>query len=155
EPFGRAGPGRANPQSTAFKVAFAALYGSKHPYGHLALGSDASIAATTRADLEAFWKRNYVPNNAALIVAGDVTVATLRPLLERTFGGWTAGRPAVAAAAAPQPTSARVVVVDSAGAQQSMVVLGSVAAARSTPDYPRMQVLNAITGGLFSSRINM
>src|SRR5262245_197468 len=147
--------GRANPQNTAFKVAFAALYGPKHPYGHVALGTDASISATTRDDLEAFWKRNYVPNNAALIVAGDVTAATLGPLVERTFGGWAAGRPAVAAAVAPQPTPARVVLVDSTGAQQSMVFLGSVAAARSTPDYPRMQVLNAITGGLFSSRINM
>jgi zinc protease len=146
---------RANPSSVVRTVEYAALYGPQHPYAHLELGTDASIAATTRDDVVGFWKRNYVANNAALIVAGDVSRATLRPIVERTFGGWSPGRPAVAPVAIAQPTSARVIIVDTGAAQQSQVRVATIGAPRSTRDYPRMQVLNQITGGLFSSRINM
>jgi len=146
---------RAEPATIARTASYAALYGEKHPYAHLELGTEAAIAATTRDDLERFWKRNYVANNAALIVAGDVTAATLRPLVARLFGGWAAGHPAIAPAAVPQPTAARIVIVDTGKAQQSQVRVATIGAARATRDYPRLQVLNEITGGLFSSRINL
>ena len=146
---------RSDPANVARTVAYAALYGAKHPYAYLELGTEKAIAATTREDLERFWKRNYVANNAALIVAGDVTVETLRPVVERTFGGWAAGRPAVAPPAVPQPTAARVVIVDTGKAQQSQVRVSTIGATRASRDYPRIEVLNMITGGLFSSRINL
>ena len=146
---------RADPSTVARTVSYAALYGEKHPYSHLELGTDAAIGATTREDLERFWKRHYVANNSALIVAGDVTASALRPLVERLFGGWAAGHPAIPPAPVPQPTSARVVIVDTGRAQQSQVRISTIGAARATRDYPRIQVLNLITGGLFSSRINL
>ena len=146
---------RAEPATVARTASYAALYGEKHPYAFLELGTEAAIAATTRDDLEKFWKRNYVANNAALIVAGDVTLATLKPLVEKTFGGWARGRPAVAPAAVPQPTPARIVIVDTGKSQQSQVRIATVGAARTSKDYARIQVLNQITGGLFSSRINL
>ena len=146
---------RANPANVARVVAYASLYGAKHPYAHLELGTEAAISATTREDLERFWKRNYVANNAALIVAGDITADTLRPLVERTFGKWAPGRPSVPPAAVPQPTAAKVVIVDTGKAQQSQVRVSTIGAPRATRDYPRLEVLNMITGGLFSSRINL
>jgi zinc protease len=146
---------RTEPATVARTVSYAALYGEKHPYAHLELGTEAAIAATTREDLERFWKRHYVANNAALIVAGDVTAATLRPLVERTFGGWARGRPSSAPAAVPRPTPARIVIVDTGKAAQSQVRIATIGAARATRDYARIQVLNQITGGLFSSRINL
>ena len=69
----------------------AALYGTAHPYGFTELGTEASIKAMTRDDLQAFWKQNFVPNNAALVVSGDITMAELQPLAEKAFGDWTAG----------------------------------------------------------------
>ena len=146
---------RADPSSVVRTVSYAALYGEKHPYAYLELGTDAGIAATTREDLEKFWKRNYVANNAALIVAGDVTAASLRALVEKTFGSWAAGHPAVAPAAVPQPTASKIVIVDTGKAPQSQVRVSTIGAARATPDYARIRVLNMITGGLFSSRINL
>jgi zinc protease len=146
---------RSDPASVARRVSYAALYGPRHPYAYPELGTAAAVAATTREDVVRFWKRNYVANNAALIIAGDVSGATLRPLVQESFGRWAAGRPAVAAAAVPRPTAARVIIVDTGAAQQSQVRISAIAAARSTRDYPRMEVLNQITGGLFSSRINM
>ena len=69
----------------------------------------------TRDDMVAFWKQNFVPNNAALVVAGDITMAELRPLAEKAFGAWQRGTPARPALGAPATTAARVVIVDKPG----------------------------------------
>jgi len=55
----------------------------------------------------------------------------------------------------PEPTRARVVLVDKPGAAQTQVRVATIGAPRSTPDYPTLEVLNAALGGLFSSRINL
>ena len=48
--------------------------------------------------MEAFWKQNFVPNNAALVVAGDISMAELRALAEKAFGAWQRGHAGAAAA---------------------------------------------------------
>ena len=63
----------------------AALYGA-HPYGRDIIGYKDEIAALTTADALDFYKRYYTPNNATLIVAGDVTARELRPLAEKYYG---------------------------------------------------------------------
>ncbi len=63
-----------------------ALYGA-HPYGRDIIGYMDEIAGLGTADALDFYKRFYTPNNATLIVAGDVTVAELRPLAEQFYGG--------------------------------------------------------------------
>src|SRR5207244_1018773 len=136
-------------------VTNAALFGQRHPYGFSELGTEASIKRITREDLAAFWKRTFIANNAALVVTGDVKGDALKSLVERTFGAWPSGTIPRPPAAVPVTTPARLILVDTAGAQQSQVRTATIGAARSTPDYPRMQVLNEIVGGLFSSRINM
>ena len=146
---------RANPAMVVGRVMSAALFGPRHPYGYVEVGTEESIQTMTRDDVAAFWKRNYVSNNAALVVAGSVPAADLKPLVETAFGRWQPGKPASAPVQPPAPTSARLIVVDTAGAQQSQVRAATIGAARSTPDYARMEVLNEIVGGLFSSRINM
>ena len=70
-----------------------AVYGPRHPYGFSEIGTEASVKAMTRADMLAFWKQNFVPNNAALVVAGDITMAELRALAEKAFGAWQRGTP--------------------------------------------------------------
>jgi zinc protease len=146
---------RSDPASLAVEVLFAAIYGENHPYGYIETGTPASVAAITRDDLVGFWERNFVPRNAALVVAGDISLDELRPLAEAAFGAWegeAAPRPAVAAA---DPPEAGVVIADMPGAAQTMVYVGTVGAARSTEDYPALQVMNTALGGSFSSRINM
>ena len=53
----------------------------------------ASVKAMTRDDMLAFWKQNFVPNNAALVVAGDISMNELRGLAEKAFGAWQRGAP--------------------------------------------------------------
>lgn len=146
---------RDNPGRVARSCARAALYGDKHPYGLNPLGTDESIAATTRDDLLTFWKANFGPNHAALVVAGDITMAELKPMAEKAFGAWAKSDAKPAPFPEARPAAARVIFVDKPGAQQTSVFAVLPGVQRNTPDYVAMEVMNNALGGLFSSRINL
>jgi zinc protease len=146
---------RDNPNQVAAQVTASALYGPKHPYGYSEIGTEAALKSLSRADMETFWKQNFVPNNAALVVAGDVSMAELKALAEKAFGSWQKGAPAQPALGTPATTPARVVIVDKPGSPQTQLRVASIGAPRSSPDFRPMQVMNLALGGLFSSRINM
>ena len=80
----------------------AALYADS-PYGRPTIGSEAEINALTRDGEMAFYRAHYAPNNAILIVAGDVEADTVREMAERHFGPIPGGTPTVRSAPAPQP----------------------------------------------------
>src|SRR5882762_2131545 len=144
-----------DPNSTAMRVLFAALYGAHNSYGYPETGTAESIKVISREDLQHYWRQYYLPNEAALIVTGNIKLAVLKPLLEKEFGDWKAGKSSVPAIGAPETTDARLIVVDRPGAPQTTLVCFSIGPARSTPDYPQIEVMNTDLGGLFSSRINM
>ena len=146
---------RDDPALVAVVAAAGALYGPDHPYGYGQLGTEQAIRATTRDDLVRFWRRHYLPGNAALVVSGDITADELRTLATARFGGWERADAAVTSVGDPAGTKARLVVVDKPGTPQTALRVTTIAAARRTPDYPAMQVMNAALGGLFSSRINL
>ena len=146
---------RDNAGAVAGQVVAAALYGKSHPYGYSEIGTEAAVKAMTRADMMAFWKQNLVPNNAALVVAGDISMTALRALADKAFAGWQRGTPARPSLGAPDTTRARVVIVDKPGAPQTQLRVVGIGAARSSPDFRPLQVMNTALGGLFSSRINM
>ena len=64
------------------------MFGATHRYGTPAGGAAAESKALTLDDLRAFHRAYYRPENATLLVVGDVTPATVMPLLERAFGAW-------------------------------------------------------------------
>jgi predicted Zn-dependent peptidase len=123
------------------------------------VGTAATVKAFSAADLTAFHRSHYRPDNAVLLVVGDVTGPVVRPLVERHFGAWKVDAPAPAPApvtvpAAPQLTRRQVYLVDKPGAAQSQVRIGWIGAPRSTPDYFPLLVMNTILGGSFTSRLN-
>jgi zinc protease len=146
---------RANAQALASTIVASVLYGETHPYGFAEIGTDASLKAMTRDRLHAFWQQNFVPNNAALVVAGDISMSELRPLAEKAFGSWQRGTPARPTLTTPANTTSKVVIVDRPGAPQTQLRVAMIGAARSAPDFRPAQVMNTALGGLFSSRINM
>lgn len=146
---------RENPNAVASTVMAAALYGQRHPYGFTELGTEASNKALNREDMQKFWSQNFVPNNAALIVSGQITAADLRPLVEKAFGDWQKGAPLQPSSGNPATTTAKLVLVDKPGAPQTQLRVASIGAPRATPDYEALQVMNESLGGLFSSRINL
>jgi predicted Zn-dependent peptidase len=131
------------------------VFGVEHRYGTLAAGTATTIKGFTTADLEQFHARHFVPGNAALIVTGDVTPATVLPMLESAFGSWKGAGPQPSAVpVAPQLQARQVYLVDKPGAAQSQVRIGWVGVPRSTPDFFTLRVLNTILGDAFTSRLN-
>ena len=124
---------RENAGQVANTAMAAALYGPAHPYGFTELGTAQSNKAIAGDDMRSFWAQNFVPNNAALIVSGQISAADLRSLAEQAFGDWARGTPARPSLAPPATTSARVVVVDKPGAPQTQVRVASVGVSRGTP----------------------
>jgi predicted Zn-dependent peptidase len=133
------------------------VFGSAHRYGTAASGTERTLTSMTRDHLTGFYGAHYRPEQATVIIVGDVTPASVQPALQAAFGEWKpAGSPAAAptVAAAPQLAKRRVVIVDKPGAAQSQIRIGWVGAARSTADYAILEVLNTVLGGSFTSRLN-
>lgn len=144
-----------DPFSVATRVMRNALYGPHNPYGYPDIGTSDSLKTISREDLLRFWQEHYFPNDAAIIVAGNIKLAALKPMLEKAFGAWKPGQLATAASSTPEGSDARLILVDRPGAPQTALECYELGAARSTPDYPALEVMNTDLGGLFSSRINL
>jgi zinc protease len=133
------------------------VFGEKHRYGTPAGGLTAEVKAMAVDDLKRFHSAHYRPENATLLVVGDVTATSVMPTLEHTFGTWKGTGPAGENAQIPsatQLTKRQIYLIDKPGAAQSQIRIGWVGVPRSTPDYPTIQVLNTILGGSFTSRLN-
>ena len=145
-----------NPEATLFRVGQRAVYGHS-PYGYPSSGTPDSVKAITAADIAGFWRSHYAPQNAALVLTGDVTEEQARKLAGKYFESWTntsaTGIPAIPAA--PANPGQRIIIVNKPGAPQTALGAFGVGLPRNTPDYVATDVMNGILGGLFSSRINM
>jgi zinc protease len=110
----------------------------------------------TRADLLRYHQAWFKPNNATLLVVGDTTMAILKPLLEKAFGGWQAGEVPRKKVAQVTPLARTMIyLIDRPGALQSDIVGAQLAPPRNTPDAVALNLLNDVFGGTFSSRLNM
>ena len=140
--------------------AFARVVYGAHPYGHLALGSEASVTAMTPDHVKAMHAVMFSPSGSTLVIAGDRPEEELLDTATKMFDAWrsTASTLAIDRAAAlavpPARPDTRLAVVDRPGAAQSELRIGHACAPRSTPDYHTLLILNAILGGDFVSRLN-
>ena len=133
------------------------VFGPTHRYGTSANGLPVTIEALTVDDLKTFYRSHFRPDNATLLVVGDLTPAAALPMLEKAFGSWKAdGMVSLVADVpnAPQLTKRQVYLVDKPEAAQSQIRIGWVGVSRSTPDYAVLEVLNTVLGGSFTSRLN-
>src|SRR5216684_2862978 len=112
-----------NPDARLTEQIMAALY-LNHPYGRPVIGWRHEIEQLDREDALAFYKRFYAPNNAILVIAGDVEAREVRPLAERTFGE-VAAQPAIAAERVrpqePVPVAPRTVTLADPHVEQPTV----------------------------------
>jgi zinc protease len=132
-----------------------ALYGEQHPYGRPLSGTETSVADITRDDLVKFYSTYFRPNDATLLVVGDVRPDDIERRALALFGGWArADVPTVAEGAAPVPKATTLVLIDKPGAAQSSFRLGGIGVPRTTDDYFAIEVMNTILGGSFTSRLN-
>jgi predicted Zn-dependent peptidase len=146
---------RDNPTAQAPLAFNAIVYGADHPYGWPTGGTETSTHALERAKVQAFYATYYRPNNARIIIVGDVSLAEARRLVAARFGTWARGTvPALASPVAPPSATRTFYLVDKPGAAQSVIRIGHVGVARNTPDFYALRVMNTLLGGSFTSRLN-
>ena len=151
---------KAQPAGLALRILPPLLYGKGHPYAipFSGNGDAATIKALTAADLRGYHTAVVRPDNMRILVAGDTTLAEILPQLEAAFGAWKA--PAtplleVAVPEVPAPETARVLLMDRAGAPQSLILAGLLAPPTGGADELAIDVMNEVFGGSFTSRLNM
>ncbi|WP_049621373.1 M16 family metallopeptidase [Frateuria defendens] len=145
----------SRPTALASLAAGRAVFGAG-AYGHSRSGTPASLAAITRADVAQLHAAIYRPDNAVLVLTGDIAPAQARALAQQSFGDWA--RPAAPLAAAPAGhgtgTLPAVLAIDQHGAGQAGVVAAHAAPPRNDPGYYAGVVANAVLGGSYSARLN-
>ncbi len=149
---------KTQPVSMALRVFPRLLYGDGHAYGlpFTGSGTEESVASLGVSELKAFHATWFKPNNATLVVVGDITMAELKPRLERHFGNWKPGDvPAKNLALIDLPDQAEVYIVDRPDAEQSIIFAGHLTPPKSDPAQLAIDATSQILGAGSTSRINM
>ncbi len=146
----------AEPRALAELASQWCLYAPDSRYRRSLGGTTATIAAVTAAEVRAHWASHYAPATITVVVAGDVDADTAERLTTPIVSGWTTPPPVLAARAATARFDApRVHLVHRPDAPQSELRLTRIGVPRSDPDFYALTLMNAVFGGLFSSRINL
>ena len=128
----------------------------KHPYGMRIGGEEETVREIEPSGLAEFHARYYRPSVATLILVGELPAAKeLSEKLESAFGDWAGDASEAKTPPDPADSEARRVWAVNWPGPQSEIRIGGVGISRLDPDYPAVMVMNAILGGLFSSRINL
>ena len=124
-----------------------ALYPPEHPYHHSVIGSMADLSAASLADVSAFFRSYYCPNNASLVIAGDIDVAKTKQLVEKYFGPIPRGAdvPALKPEVPTLSSSKHITMTDKVTLPRTQLVWPTVA--RSSDDEQALTVLAEILGG--------
>jgi zinc protease len=131
-----------------------ALFG-EHPYSQPSIGTQASLAALTNGDIKKYYQDYYKPNNAILLVGGDVKPDSILKAARKAFGGWQKGTiPEVKIIEAKNPVGKSILLVDKSDATQSYIRFGHLGITRKNPDYYPLLLMNYILGASFTSRLN-
>jgi zinc protease len=145
---------RGQPSFLANERTARVMYGA-HPYAIVAPTPE-SIGALTRTALAEFHRETFIPNNAVLIVGGDVDRARLQARIEALFGEWPAG--AIIEPSFPVPPvrdRRKAYLVDRPGSAQANIVIANGGLTRTDPDYFPVLLMHTVLGANASSRLFM
>ncbi len=147
---------KGNPRAVVAETAVEVAYGKDHPYGQPGSGTEASVGKISVNDVKKFFKSNFGPKAASLVFAGDVTLEDAQALADKVLGKWRGKAKRPKAPAAPKPPTTKIHFVQVApGSPQTVIWLGRSLIAAGDPDEIKLDVMNQVLGGMFSSRLNM
>lgn len=131
-------------------------YGAKHPYGEFA--TEETVNNVALNDVKAFYKKYFTPNNAYLVVVGDVDLKTIKKQVKDYFGGWE--KSIMETNPIPKPTDnvqhTQIDFVDVPNAVQSNISLtNNVDLKMNNPNYFPVLIANYILGGAYESYLFM
>ncbi|SDQ11649.1 M16 family metallopeptidase [Flagellimonas zhangzhouensis] len=149
---------KAQPITMALRVMNKYLYGDDHPYStpYTGTGYEESVSKLTRDDVVAFYDTWFKPNNATLIVTGDVEMKDLKFKLEKTLGKWKKGDVPTITFNAPKTNSKNTLyLMNRPESQQSVILAGHLTEKYGDVSEIALEQMVNILGGDFTSRINM
>lgn len=147
---------RTEPRGLADEMFARFVYESRSRYARPEEGGSDTVSTLTRDDVRRFYMERYRPRGSTLVLVGDLSVDEGLGLARRTLGDWDGTAPRSAPPAeAPARTTRAVHLVRKPDAPQSELRIGHIGLPRTHPDYFPVLVMNAVLGGLFSSRINL
>jgi zinc protease len=130
------------------------LYPRGHPYRHSTIGSMDDLNAASLEDVKGWFRDNYGPNNAVLVLAGDIDIKTAKPLVQKWFGAIPAGKKVVRKDA-PVPTlPAPLAKTIKDKVPSTRIYRMWAIGGRDNPDFIEMQIAASVLGGLGSSRLD-
>ena len=146
----------ADPAGMASTEAARRYFASDTPYARPRTGFSASVGEATSAVARELAAKGYRPQGSTLVVAGNVTPASVRRMAHEHFGDWSGE---TRRGELPEPRAAirerRAWVVNRPGSVQSEVRVGHLGVSARTPDLFPLTIGNLILGGMFSSRLNL
>lgn len=147
---------RASSPHRAARELIATMYAGGTRAALPTAGRADSIRALTRCDIAAFHARTVTPDQATLVVAGDLAGLDLDGLVASSLGQWRRepGETRPAAAPIPAPDAARLVIVDRPDSVQTEITVGCPGPDRSSPAWPAYPVIGFILGGSPNARID-
>lgn len=131
------------------------IYGEYHPYSQYVTVQD--IEKTTLGQVQEFYTDYYRPNNAYLVIVGDVEFNNVKSLVTKLFSNWKPGT-ITSAKLPPIPKidKSQIDIVNMPNAVQSILNISyPVKIDKNDPDYYAVRVLSNIFGGDFNSKLNM
>ena len=147
--------GEASPPICATKAAYACF--GNHRLARPVGGSAKTVAKLRPRHLKAWYGAAVRPNRARLLLAGELPEGT-DAAIDAAFGDWRPSHEFAELASTAEtlpPAGRRVVIVDRPNAEQVSLRLATLTPSRDDPDWPALQVANAVVGGMFGSRLNL
>lgn len=149
---------KKQPQSMVMRVAPALLYGENHPYAMpmTGTGEEASVEGLATSDVRQFYDTWLRPNNATIVVTGDISMEELTAKLEQRFAGWKEGKaPKKVIPEVKTANNGKIFLMDRPESQQSMIMSGYLTGKYGEMDETAIEQMNNVLGGDFTSRINL
>ncbi len=143
-----------SPNHLARREFYRALYGA-HPYAHVDTTKEA-VKRLKRSDLVKWHESRFAPNNAYLVVVGDVSAETVMAAADKAFKNWSPRKvPEIVYPATPTRSAREIVLVDRPESVQSVIYVGNIALSRKDPDFVPLTVANEVLGGSAAARMFM
>ena len=141
-----------DPNEVAERLFYKTLF-QNSPYSHPVEGMKESVPGITREDVIRFYKAFYLPNNATLSIAGDITLEEVKAQIIPLFAEWPEGpgsKPTISQEFSQKGEMVRI----NRDLAQATIIIGGIGVNRSNPDYYALMVMNYILGGGgFGSRL--
>lgn len=150
---------KKQPQSMVMRVMPELLYGKDHPYGMPMSGSGEEdiVKTLTVKDVRDFHQRWLRPNNATIVVSGNITMPELIEKLEKRFDKWQ--KADVPKKVIPEVKTAtatnKIFLIDRPESEQTLIVSGYLTKPYGQVDEAAIEQMNNVLGGDFTSRINL